>query len=194
MAARMVISVGLLALALGASAGARPARAVRQLGSDETDTVVTFRLGDQFGRQHDATTYRGQAWLLVGAANGGRVAAAAWVETLRAVQDDTTGERVPRTVPVVAVADLRGVPRLLRRFVRARFPRDPERAVLLDWDGSLARRFGFDGAQSTILLVDPSGRPAARTRSTAVDSALARTLVHQAATTAGTVGRATAPR
>jgi hypothetical protein len=189
----MAVRALVLGVALAAPVGARPTVAVRHQPSADTDSVVAFRLGDQFGGQHDAAAYRGQAWLLVGAASGGRDAATAWVETLRALQRDPTGELTPRVVPVVAVADLRGVPRLLRRFVRGRFPRDPERAVLLDWEGSLARRFALDGSRCTIMLVGPSGRLEARTLPTAVDTVLARALVRQAAT-AGGVAQSSAPR
>jgi hypothetical protein len=182
--ARVPARALVLAMALAAPVGAHPAGAVRHQPSADADSVVAFRLGDQFGGDHDAATFRGQAWLPVGAASGGRADATAWVEALRTLQRDPSGEPASRLVPVVAVADLRGVPRLLRRLVRGRFPRDPDRAVLLDWDGSLARRFALDGSRCTIMLVGPSGRLEARTLPTAVDTVLARALVQQA-TTAG---------
>jgi hypothetical protein len=147
-------------------------------GTLSADSVVAFRLSDQFGRAHDAAEYRGRALLLVGAGRGGRAAGTAWVETLRGMQGDSAGDAV---IPVVAVADLRGVPRLLRRVVRGRFPDDRRQAVLLDWDGTLARRLGFEPERSTILVVGPAGRVHARTSSVAVDSVAARALLRKAA-------------
>ncbi len=147
------------------------------------DSVVEFRLHDQFGRVHEAATYRGQPLIVVGAGRGGRDAGTAWVEQLRAMQGgpDAAGALPAGALPVVAVADLRGVPRLLRRLVRGRFPEDRARAVLLDWEGSLARRFGFDSERCTLLVVGPGGRAHLRTTSAAVDTALARTLLREAA-------------
>ena len=143
------------------------------------DSVIGFRLSDQFGRVHDAAEYRGRALLLVGAGRGGRASGTAWVETLRRLQEDSGGAVA---LPVVAVADLRGVPRLLRRMVRGRFPDDRRQAVLLDWDGSLARRFGFDAERCTIVLIGPTGRTHAQTSPEAVvDTTLARAMLRDAA-------------
>jgi hypothetical protein len=147
------------------------------------DSAVGFRLSDQFGRVHDAAAYRGRPLLLVGAGRGGRAAATAWVEALRGLQGDPAG--AAPALSVVAVADLRGVPRLLRRVVRGRFPDDRGQAVLLDWDGTLARRYQFAGDSCTILLVGPAGRAHAQTTRTAVagvvDTARARALLREAA-------------
>ena len=162
-----------LALALGASAAPRgPAPAA--------DSPVDFRLTDQFGTVHEAARYRGRPLLLVGAGRAGRAAGTAWVGTLRELQGDSADAR-GGAIPVVAVADLRGVPRLLRRMVRGRFPDDRRQAVLLDWDGTLARGLGLDAERCTILLVGPQGVVQARTTALAVDSAAARTLLRQAA-------------
>ena len=142
------------------------------------DSVVGFRLSDQFGRVHDAAEYRGRAMILVGAGRGGRSVGTAWVETLRGLQTDSAAAAA---VAVVAVADLRGVPRLLRRVARGRFPADRRRAVLLDWDGALARRLGFDAERCAIVLVGPDGRAGPRTHPVTVDTAAARELLRRAA-------------
>ncbi|MGZ8413901.1 MAG: hypothetical protein ACXW05_14320 [Gemmatirosa sp.] len=168
----------LLALASGTRSGTGATPASPALAAVAGDSIVAFRLSDQFGRVHDAAEYRGRTLLLVGAGRGGRETGTAWVEHLRALQDTVGGAPV---LPVVAVADLRGVPRLLRRLVRSRFPDDPGRAVLLDWDGALARRFDFDTERCTILLVGPTGRAHARRTLAAVDTALARAMLREAA-------------
>ena len=154
-----------------------PALAPLAIRAPEPDSLVAFRLSDQFGRVQDAAALRGRAYLLVGAGRGGRTAGTAWVESLRALQGDSAG---PATLPVVAVADLRGVPRLLRRVVRGRFPDDRGRGVLLDWEGTLARQLGFDVQQCTIVLVGPTGRVHARTTTAAVDLDSARAILRQA--------------
>jgi hypothetical protein len=163
---------GALSLALGASAPQEPMPAA--------DSLVDFRLTDQFGKVHETATYRGRPLLLVGAGRAGRAAGTAWVGTLRGLQGDSADVGAA-PIPVVAVADLRGVPRLLRRMVRGRFPDDRRQAVLLDWDGTLARGLGLDPERCTILLVGPQGDVQARATALAVDSAAARTLLRQAA-------------
>jgi hypothetical protein len=135
--------------------------------------AVVFRLRDQFGHVHDAADFRGRTLLLVAAARGGRDVGTAWVQTLRALTVDTGAVVTP---PVVAVADLRGVPWLLRRIVRAEFPNDVRQPVLLDWDGSLARRLELDRERCTVLLVDHEGRVVRRITPAAVDTLAARAI------------------
>lgn len=161
-----------LAIALSLGGAAPPPAPV-------ADSAVDFRLTDQFGTVHQAATYRGRPLLLVGAGRPGRAAGTAWVGALRGLQGDSADASAG--IPVVAVADLRGVPRLLRRMVRGRFPDDRRQSVLLDWDGALARGLAFDPERCTILLVGPLGDVQARTTVLAVDSAAARTLLRQAA-------------
>jgi hypothetical protein len=158
---------------------ARPRGATPVAPAAGADSAVEFRLRDQFGRVHEAAAYRGRALLLVGAGRGGRVAGTAWVSTFRDLQGDPAAAAAV-VVPVVAVADLRGVPRLLRRFARGQFPRDPQQVVLLDWDGALARRLAFDADRCTVLLVGPAGQVLARSTPGAVDTAAARLLLRQA--------------
>ena len=161
----------------GTSDVVRPALPSPIVRAPEPDSLVAFRLSDQFGRVQDAADLRGRAYLLVGAGRGGRTAGTAWVESLRMLQGDSVG---PAALPVVAVADLRGVPRLLRRVVRGRFPDDRSRGVLLDWEGTLARQLGFDVQQCTIVVVGPTGRVHARTTTAAVDVDSARAILRQA--------------
>jgi hypothetical protein len=158
--------------------GAVPARAALSTRpAFTTDSALAFGLRDQFGRRHDAASYRGRAVVIVGAGRAGRAAGTEWVQLLRGLQADTSRGAA---VPVVPVADLRGVPRLLRRIVRGRFPTQPDQAVLLDWDGAVAEQFGFDRERCTILIVGPAGRAHAQMSTSAVDSVLAREILRRA--------------
>jgi hypothetical protein len=143
--------------------------------SDPTDDdTVAFHLRDQFGRVHDAAALRGRALLIVAAARGGRAVGTAWVEVLRALTVDTGAVAPPPQV--VAVADVRGVPWLLRRVVRAQFPDDVRQPVLLDWDGSLARRLALVRERCTVLLVDRDGRVVRRITPATLDTLAARAI------------------
>lgn len=140
------------------------------------DSAVEFRLKDQFGQVHDAADYRGRPVYLVGAGRGGRASATAWAAALGPLVRGADGN----AGAVVPVADLQGVPRLLRGFVRGRFPSARGSAVLLDWDGAVSRRLGFDPAQSTVLVLAPSGRPVLRANTLGVDTAAAAAFVRRA--------------
>jgi hypothetical protein len=142
------------------------------------DATVVFRLRDQFGRVHEAGEYRGRALVLVAAARGGRVVGTAWVEALRGLQDSVTPAG---DVPVIAVADLRGVPWILRRFTRGQFPHDRRQPVLLDWDGSVARGLDLDRERCTVLVVGPDGHVETRVTPAVVDTLAARALLRAVA-------------
>ena len=144
------------------------------------DTVVRFRLEDQFGRVHTPATYAGAPVFIVGAAQGGRATARAWALALTAELEASAA--APR-ITVLPVADLRGVPRLLRRLVRGRFPQEKGEQVLLDWEGSLAQAHGFERDECTVLLVGPTGEVLRRTSTTTVDAALVREFARQALVT-----------
>jgi hypothetical protein len=166
-------AVALAAFALGtplrplprvAEAGPAPRAAV-------TDTVVRFRLEDQFGRVHTPATYAGAPMFIVGADQGGRATARAWALALTAELEASGGAP---GITVLPVADLRRVPRLLRRLVRGRFPKEKGEQVLLDWEGTLARAYAFTPDECTVLLVGPTGQVVRRASTAVMDSAMVR--------------------
>ena len=90
-----------------------------------------FVLGDQFGRELESSTYDGAPLIVVAGNREGAGGVALWTAALRAVIGDDGG------VDVLPVADLRGVPRLVRKLVGRLLPRDPAHWCALDWDGQL---------------------------------------------------------
>ena len=90
-----------------------------------------FLLGDQFGRELDTSTYAGAPLIVVAGNREGARGVALWTAALRAVIG-SDGD-----VDVLPVADLRGVPRMVRRLVGRLLPRDPAHWCALDWDGQL---------------------------------------------------------
>ena len=111
-----------------------------------------FALTDQFGREVDATTYAGVPLIVVVGNREGAAGVALWTAALRAV----IGEE--GDTHVLPVAELGGVPRMLRRMVKRLLPRDPAQWCALDWDGQIgapircsagpvvAAAYGVDGA------------------------------------------------
>jgi len=86
-------------------------------------------LADQFGRGVDQATYARVPVVLVVGNREGAPGVALWTAALRAVIGDDTG--------VLPIADLRGVPRVLRRMVRRLLPTDPAHWCAIDWEGVL---------------------------------------------------------
>ena len=135
-----------------------------------------FALADQFGREVDTTTYEGVPLIVVVGNSEGAAGVAMWTAALRAVigQEGDTH--------VMPVAELGGVPRMLRRMVKRLLPRDPAQWCALDWDGQLGAPIrGADGpiaaaaygADRTLRLWTPLPMT--------VDSALLIALVEAAA-------------
>ena len=90
-----------------------------------------FALADQFGRKVDTTTYDGVPLIVVVGNREGATGVALWTAALRAV----IGEE--GDTHVLPVAELGGVPRMLRRMVSRLLPRDREQWCALDWDGQI---------------------------------------------------------
>lgn len=156
---------------------------VRASTARKVDSVVQFRLPDQFGRVYDAAEYRGRRFYVVAAGSGGRSAATAWGTMLpRALAAGADPAPAADTLPapVVLVADLRGVPRWLRGLVRGRFPHARRDAVLLDWTGALAVQLALDPARCTVVAVSPAGRPMLRLTTLSADTAEVAAFVRRA--------------
>ncbi len=110
-------------------------------------------LRDQYDSTFALGTTRGTVVVLVcGDRRGNRYMAA----YSRAVRERFPGVRV------VSVANLRGVPSLMRGMVRGRFrgeEADGSRkgSVLLDWTGAVARHLGWRSDLTNVYVIDASG-------------------------------------
>jgi hypothetical protein len=109
-------------------------------------SMIDFEIADQFDRPHSAADMRGKVVLLVGSDRKGSRYQGAWVQALRA-----------EAVPIVEVADLRGVPFFIKGSVKRKFPEDRSQWVLMDWKGTFAKSYGFERDACTILLFDRNG-------------------------------------
>ncbi|MBX9929664.1 MAG: hypothetical protein K2X99_12235 [Gemmatimonadaceae bacterium] len=115
--ARLLVVVAVVALPGGAQ---EPAPA----------TLPTFAIADQFGARVSRSDVRGPVIILV-ADRAGFDGMLAWAPRLRSA--------LPAGTRVIAVADMKGAPRLIRGMIRSRMPKDSTNRFLLDWDGALGR-------------------------------------------------------
>ena len=139
-------------------------------------TLIAYRLEDQFRRVHVRAEQLHRPMLVVagdrhGSAFGER-SVWAFVHALERIDSSR--------VQVVGVADLRGVPRLLRGLVRSKFARSTHEPVLLDWDGVFATAYALPAELCTMMLVDTTGTIVGRLSGTVPDSAQVAALAMQA--------------
>ena len=118
--------------------------------AQESD-LIPFRIQDQFDREHTAADLEHRVFVLVGSDKRGSRYQGAWVDRLRAAFADDE-------IPVVEVADLRGVPFFIRGSVKKKFPQEKRSWVLLDWKGELAKAYRFKPDKCSILVFDEGGR------------------------------------
>jgi hypothetical protein len=130
-----VISLNLRRLwwALLATALAVPLQAQGGSRFEPPAVLPAVTLRDQFDVLTVLPPQPGRPVVVLASARAGKDAAARWQRRLQDV-GATAG------VQVVSVADLAGVPRLLRGMIRRVLPSDTAARVLLDWEGALARR------------------------------------------------------
>lgn len=115
----------------------------------------TFTLRDQYDSVSTLDSMRGHVVLLVVGDRRGNQYMGAYT---RPVRERFSAEQL-RIVPI---ANLRGVPFFVKGSVRGRFrgttpegrPRSP---VLLDWNGTIARLYGFRSDLTNVYLIDAGG-------------------------------------
>jgi len=136
--------------------------------------LIDFALTDQFGRKHRRAEYAGAVTVLVGTDRGGSVHVGGWLELARG---ELEGLAADGRLRALGVADLRGVPRVLRPAVRKALAAALAQPVLLDWEGRFATAYGFAPGACTVLVADARGRVVHRTGGAAADPALVAELV-----------------
>ncbi len=116
--------------------------------------LVAFELEDQFGRVHRHSDVLGTIVLLNGADRVGSRFTGVWGKAIReALGDHPAYDQISH----LAYADLRGLPFFMKGFVRKKFPQDPERWVLIDWKGVLAKTYDFTPKACNVLVFSSDG-------------------------------------
>jgi len=116
--------------------------------------VIPFSIEDQFDNTHTEEKFYGTVTVMIGSARSGSKYSMKWGMELG---EKLEKEGLYEQVQFIAHADLRGVPGLLKNFVKNQFPDDEEKWALMDWDGKLAKAFNYNTDASNILLFNRSG-------------------------------------
>jgi len=137
---------GLLLTILGFAAGSATHAGDSQL--------LDFELENQFGNIHRRADVQGSIVLLNGSDKGGVQFNGVWG---KAIQEALGDHPAYDQISLLAYANLRGVPFFLKKFIRGKFPQDPERWTLMDWKGVIASTYEFAPKSANLLVFAPDG-------------------------------------
>ena len=125
----------------------------------QDSTLINFEIKDQFDRIHRYTAYIDNILIVIGSDNEGSQFNQRWSSVIHnSLKNDPGYERIA----FLPVANVRGVPFLLKGFVKSKFPKEEDKWVLMDWEGDFAESYNFEEKSTNILVFDPNGKLAHR--------------------------------
>lgn len=135
-----------------------------------------WRLDDQFGRPHRSAELAGKPVLLIAGGSPAARTFDAWIDAI------VTAYGAPRdSLPftVIGMADVGSAPRIVYPLIKLRLPRNRQRPVMVDPNGTVSRRYGIERQTSNQLVLGADGAVLLHLRGIPVDSANARRLAEQ---------------
>lgn len=116
--------------------------------------LIRFEMKDQFDSLYNHEPLANRVVILIGSDKEGSPFNSVWGKALHdSLQTHPAFEQI-RFLPV---ADLRGVPFLMKGFIKKHFRKEEERRVLLDWGGKFAKTYCFTSKMSNIIIFDRNG-------------------------------------
>lgn len=147
--------------------------AIGPLAAQET-ALIPFELEDQFERTYHGSDYSDRIVVVIGSDRDGSEFNARWGEAIHDALDGVPGfERVS----FIPVAHLVGVPFFLKGMIRGRFPKEPERWALMDWDGVFDEAYGLVPGATNVFVFDGAGQLVQRAHGRELDDAVLRGIV-----------------
>jgi hypothetical protein len=138
------------------------------LGATQESSLIQFELKDQFDKKYSQQDFLGRICILVGSDKEGSQYNDRWSLT---IFDSLSALGLQDSIKFLAVANLKGVPRLFRGLVKSKFPKGDSQSILLDWNGIFAQTYQFVPDVSNIILFDRSGNQVFRIAVTELDPA-----------------------
>lgn len=148
-------ATALLAVTLSLTLGGTPILAQAVPASPSPAVVGSlpkakgFVLPDQYKRTHTFAFPRTNAVLLTVADKKGSEQIEGWVKPVR--------ERFGPRIDVAGIADVAKAPGPIRGLIRKAFRDQCPYPVMLDWEGTTARGFGYAKGRVSVLLIDRDG-------------------------------------
>ena len=123
----------------------------------EASALIDFEIRDQFDHVHTDESFAGLPLVLIGADSAdsaGSAGTGGWSKELQRVVRE---HGLSRSVRFAGLADLRSVPRFMRKTVRGSFGTEPSEWLMLDWKGQFPEAYGFERRSANVLLFDADG-------------------------------------
>jgi hypothetical protein len=124
-------------------------------GLSQDTTLIHFQMKDQFDYVWSHNDFLGHVTIIVGSDRKGSQYNEIWSF---AIYDSLIKYGLTDSVKFLAVADIRGVPSPFKKFVKKKFPKEPHRWIILDWEGEFAQAYHFIHSECNLILIDRSGR------------------------------------
>jgi len=125
------------------------------LGFPSDNTLIHFQLKDQFDHVWSHHDFYGHVTIIVGSDRKGSQYNDIWSF---AIFDSLIKYGLTDSVKFLAVADIRGVPSPFKKLVKKKFPKEPHRWIIMDWEGQFAQAYHFIPSECNLILIDRSGR------------------------------------
>ena len=112
--------------------------------------AAEFILDDQYNQTHHYRFPQESLSILLFADYTGSAQLEDWIQPIYARYQDTIG--------IYGVAELSIVPGFLRGLVRSLFRERLQYPVMLDWQGTVSRRYAYQSGQANLFVIDTQGR------------------------------------
>ena len=116
-----------------------------------------FTLKDQFDHDTKLSDYKGQNVLIIAWDRTGNDYMSNWMTAVRKQYPGGPN----RVVTLVFVASYKGAPGFLQDNIKRKFQKTPDGRnngpILLDWNGTFAKAYGFQSDLTNVYLIDAKG-------------------------------------
>lgn len=113
-----------------------------------TNRAPQFTLEDQFDKKYSSKNFEGKNVVYIITDRAGADYVENWKKSLAPFKSK---------VDFVAVANVKGVPGLLKGFIRGKFREVYTYSILMDWEAKLWEHFDCKDGVPTVVFVDNSG-------------------------------------
>jgi hypothetical protein len=127
--------------------------------------LTDFQLADQDSKTRTYRFPKPKITVMTIADHKGSDQLAPWIQRIR--------DRYQTTIDIDGVADMSRVPSFLQNTIRKAFQKKLTYSVMLDWDGTVVKQFGYQKGVANIYLIDHGGRIVRQMSGAHTDSATA---------------------
>lgn len=128
------------------------------------ETLADFELTDQDAKPRIYRFPKTKITVMTVADHKGSDELAPWIQRLY--------DRYEKRIDIDGVADVSMIPRPFQAMFREAFRKQLTRSVMLDWEGSVVKQFGYKKGVANIYVVDRRGRIVAHFTGPVSDAAM----------------------